>query len=297
MKEYPENSIIDERYRIINKLGQGGFSNVYLVEDIITRKILALKIIKEEVMKNDLTLTRFEREARASASLSHPNIVRVINIGTHDGLPYMASEYVKGKTLEEDLETRGRLSYLEACQIMYQLCEGVSFAHKHLIVHRDIKPNNIYLTPDATVKLGDFGIAHFENGKRVTQNEAIVGSVHYMAPEVAQGKAPSFQSDIYALGITFFELVTGKVPFDNASPVSVALMHVKDRFPSPHKYNPSVPRAIEKIILNACRKNPLDRYRTVIDLQKDIKKCLDNPKSLKPKQSFWARFLGFKMED
>lgn len=292
-----ENDLIDERYRIINELGEGGFANVYQAEDIITRKLLAVKIIKDEVLKNELTLARFEREARACASLNHPNIVRVINIGTHHNRPYMANELIKGKTLKDELDIRGKFTFKEAVDIMYQLCEAVAFAHSHLVVHRDIKPNNVYLTPDGTIKLGDFGIAHFENSTRVTKSEVIVGSVHYMAPEVSQGKTPTFQSDVYALGITFFELITGKVPYDGANPIAVAMMHIKERFPSPRKVLPTVPKALDKIILTAVRKNPLDRYRSVTEMQKALKVVIDNPKLITPRQSFFARFFGFKMDE
>ncbi len=292
-----ELELIDERYRIISELGEGGFSNVYQAEDIITRKLLALKIIKEEVLKNDLTLARFEREARACASLNHPNIVRVINVGTHNHRPYMANELIKGRTLKDELDIRGKFSFKEASDIMFQLCEAVSFAHSHLVVHRDIKPNNVYLTPDGTIKLGDFGIAYFENSRRVTKSEVIVGSVHYMAPEVSQGKTPTFQSDIYSLGITFFELITGKVPYDGANPIAVAMMHIKEKFPSPRKVLPTIPKAIDKIIMTACRKNPLDRYRSVSEMQKALRQVLDNPKSFSPRQSFFAKFFGFKTDD
>ena len=180
---------------------------------------------------------------------------------------------------------------------MYQLCEAVAFAHAHLVVHRDIKPNNIYLTPDGTIKLGDFGIAHFENSRRVTKSEVIVGSVHYMSPEVSQGKTPSFQSDIYSMGITFFELITGRVPYDGANPIAVAMMHIKEKFPSPRKVLPTVPKPIDKIIMTACRKNPMDRYRSVTEMQKALKQVLDNPQAMKPRQSALARFFGFKMDD
>ena len=291
------NDLIDERYRIVSELGEGGFSNVYQAEDIITRKRLAVKIIKQEVLKNELTLARFEREARACASLNHPNIVRVVNVGVHDQRPYMANELIKGRSLKDELDIRGKFGFKEASDIMFQLCEAVAFAHAHLVVHRDIKPNNVYLTPDGTIKLGDFGISYFENSRRVTKSEVIVGSVHYMAPEVSQGKTPTFQSDIYSLGITFFELITGKVPYDGANPIAVAMMHIKEKFPSPRKVLPPVPKALDKIIMTACRKNPIDRYRSVTEMQKALKHVIDTPKLLTPRQSFFARFFGFKMDD
>lgn len=210
--------IIDERYKIKSLLGEGGMAEVYLAEDLITRKEVAVKIIKEDTMKNPVNLTRFEREARAAASLNHQNIVRVINIGTYEGKPYMVNELIKGQTLRNVLNVRGKFSVLEACDIMYQLCSAVIHAHQHGVIHRDIKPQNVYITGDSTVKLGDFGIATFQNASKVTRSEVVVGSVHYLAPEISQGNPASVKSDIYALGITFFELLTGKVPFDDESP-------------------------------------------------------------------------------
>jgi eukaryotic-like serine/threonine-protein kinase len=292
-----DKDIIDERYQIIRELGEGGFAFVYQAEDLITGKEIALKIIKENAIKTQDNVTRFEREARASASLNHPNIVKVVNIGYHHHLPYMASELIKGKTLRGQLDEIKRLSFAKASEVMYQLCEAVSFAHSYLVVHRDIKPDNVFMTPDEMVKLGDFGIAFFENAHRVTQSQVIIGSVHYLPPEVTNGQSPTFRSDIYSLGVTFFELITGRVPFEGNNQINVAMMHIKEKFPSPRIFNHATPKALEKIILKACRKNPNDRYRSVIEMQKDIKALLDNPKLIQPRRSFWAKLLGFKMED
>lgn len=286
-----EIKLIDDRYKVIKVLGEGGMAIVYLAEDIITNKEVAVKIIKEETMKNPVNLTRFEREARAAASLNHQNIVRVINLGTFDSRPYMVNEYIKGKTLRDTLNVRGKFSFLEACDIMYQLCSAVLFAHQHGVIHRDIKPQNVFITVDGTVKLGDFGIATFQNGAHVTRSEVVVGSVHYLAPEISQGNPATPQSDIYAIGVTFFELITGRVPFDDESALTVALKHIKEKFPSVRKFNPKTPQAIEKIILKACGKSPLDRYRTVFDMRKDIEKILRNPDLIKEKKGFLARLF------
>jgi eukaryotic-like serine/threonine-protein kinase len=292
-----ENDIIDERYRMIKELGEGGFAYVYQAEDLITGKEVAVKIIKENAVKSKDNLIRFEREARASASLNHPNIVKVINIGYHEDLPYMATELIKGKTLRGQLDEQKRYSFVQACHIMAELCEAVQFAHNALVIHRDIKPDNVFLTPDETVKLGDFGIAFFENSRRVTKSQVIIGSVHYLPPEVTNGQSPTFKSDIYSLGITFFELITGRVPFEGTNQINVAMMHIKERFPSPRQFVTTTPASLEKIILKACRKNPLDRYRSVLDMQRDIQACLDDPKKLEPKRSFWAKFLGLKTHE
>lgn len=268
------NDLIDDRYRIIKILGEGGMAVVYLAEDTVASVEVAVKIIKEETMQNPTNLARFEREARAAASLRHQNIVKVINLGADKGRPYMVNEYVKGKTLRDTLNIRGKFSFMEACDIMYQLCSAVLFAHQHGVIHRDIKPQNVFISVDGTIKLGDFGIATFQNGAHVTRSEVVVGSVHYLAPEISQGNPATPQSDIYSLGITLFELITGRVPFDDESALSVALKHIQDKFPSVKKYNPATPQAIEKIILKACAKEPLNRYRSVFDMRKDIEKLL-----------------------
>ncbi len=285
--------IIDERYKIKSLLGEGGMAEVYLAEDLITRKEVAVKIIKEDTMKNPVNLTRFEREARAAASLNHQNIVRVINIGTYEGKPYMVNELIKGQTLRNVLNVRGKFSVLEACDIMYQLCSAVIHAHQHGVIHRDIKPQNVYITGDSTVKLGDFGIATFQNASKVTRSEVVVGSVHYLAPEISQGNPASVKSDIYALGITFFELLTGKVPFDDESPVTVALKHIKDKMPSVRKFNPKVPQCIEKIINKACDKNPASRYKSAFEMRKDIDRILRDPTIIN-KKSFFQKLFGKK---
>lgn len=289
--------LVDDRYRVTASLGEGGMAEVFEAQDIITKKMVALKIIKDEVMKNPLNIARFEREARASAALNHPNIIRVINLGVYNGHPYMANELVKGVTLEEALETRQKFTYAEAIDIMDQLLTATQVAHAHLVIHRDIKPSNIYMTPQGMIKLGDFGIATFENAVKVTKSQDIVGSAHYLAPEISQGKASSIQSDIYALGITFFEIITGRLPFDGNSNLSVAIMHIKDRFPSPRKYLPSCPKALEKIIMKACKKNPAERYKTALEMQKEIQKIKNNPKLMQPHHNFLVRFFGFATDE
>lgn len=283
--------ILDDRYEIEKVLGEGGMAIVYQAKDIITEKDVAIKIIREETMKNPLNLTRFEREARAAASLKHQNIVQVSNLGTYEGRPYMVTELVIGKTLREALSIRGKFSFLEACDIMYQLCSAVYYAHQHGVIHRDIKPQNVFITADGTIKLGDFGIATFQNSAHITRSDVVVGSVHYLAPEISEGNPATPQSDIYSLGITFFELITGRVPFDDESAVTVALKHIKDKFPSVRKYNPKTPVVIEKIIYKACAKSPYDRYKSAVDMRKDIERILTNPDLIKEKKSFWQRLF------
>jgi len=280
--------LLDDRYEITGMLGEGGMAIVYQARDIITDKDVAIKIIREETLKNPLNLTRFEREARAAASLKHQNIVQVSNLGAFQNRPYMVTELVKGKTLRDALSLRGKFSFLEACDIMYQLCSAVYYAHQHGVIHRDIKPQNVFITADGLIKLGDFGIATFQNSSHVTRSDVVVGSVHYMAPEISEGNPASPQSDIYSLGVTFFELVTGRVPFDDESAVTVALKHIKDKFPSVRKFNPKCPIIIEKIIFKACAKSPYDRYKSAVDMRRDIERILQNPDLIKRKQGFWA---------
>lgn len=285
------NDVIQDRYRIKQVLGEGGMAIVYLAYDLISKKDVAIKIIKPETMKNPINLTRFEREARAAASLNHQNVVRVINLGTFEGRPFMVNEFIKGQTLKDLLSKRGKFTFLEASDIMYQLCSAVLHAHQHGVIHRDIKPENVFITKDGTIKLGDFGIATFQDlNSRVTKSEVVVGSVHYLAPELSTGAHPSIQSDIYALGVTFFELITGRVPFDDESPVTVALKHIKEKFPSPRKYNSKTPAAIEKIILKACAKSPTDRYKDALEMRKDIDRILRDPSLIK-KKSFFERLF------
>ena len=288
------NEIIDDRYKIIESLGEGGMAIVYKAHDLINDRDVALKMLKQATAADKVNLNRFEREARAAASLNHQNIVKVVNVGTYNGLPYMVNEFVNGQNLRQVLDVRGKFSFMEACDIMYQLCSAVYYAHQHGVIHRDIKPQNVFITADGTIKLGDFGIATFQNSAHVTRSDVVVGSVHYLAPEISQGNPASPQSDIYSLGITFFELITGRVPFDDESAVTVALKHIKEKFPSVRKYNPKTPIVIEKIINKACAKSPIDRYRSAIDMRKDIERILQNPDLIKKKQGFFARLFKKK---
>lgn len=293
----PLGQVIDQRYRITAFLGAGGMAEVYEAKDIIMRRLVALKIIKDEVLDNPLNVVRFEREARAAALLDHPNIVAVLNLGTDEGHPYMVNELINGVNLGAALETRTRFTLVETLDIINQLCSAVICAHDNGVIHRDIKPANVYVTPDGILKLGDFGIAQVASSPKVTTSQDIIGSAHYLAPEISQGKPASAQSDIYALGVTFFEIATGHVPFDAETNIAIAIKHIKDKFPSPRKFIPSFPKPLEKIILKACKKTPKDRYSSVRELQKEIQKLQTHPELLKPRQSFWVRYFGFATEE
>ena len=286
-------SLVDGRYRISARIGHGGMAEVYEGHDIINKKMVAIKLIREDVMNNPVNLARFQNEASIAASLNHENIVQVYNHGTINGIPYIANEYIKGQTLKEVLDFRSSLPMGEAIDIMMQLAAALNYAHKHGIVHRDVKPDNIYLMGDGTIKLGDFGIAQSDTNFSSPNNE-IVGSVYYLAPEITTGKAATPQSDIYAAGVTFFELITGHAPFIKDNPVDIAIAHVKEKFPSPKKYLPNCPKELERIIFQCVKKNPMERYQTANELYDDLKALKENPNSFKEKKNIFARIFGFK---
>lgn len=281
------NEIIDDRYKILGSLGEGGMAIVYKAHDLITDRDVAMKMLRQEKAADKVNLNRFEREARATASLNHQNIVKVINVGNYNGLPYMVNEFVNGQNLRQVLDVRGKFSLMEACDIMYQLCSAVIYAHEHGVIHRDIKPQNIFLTPDGTIKLGDFGIAILQNSGHITRSQTVIGTVQYIAPEVADGNPATIQSDIYAMGITFFELITGRVPFDGDTIYEVARMQIKEKFPSVKKYNPKTPECIEDIIYCSVEKDPRDRYPNAEAMRKDIERILKNSSLLEKKKSFF----------
>lgn len=300
-------TLIDGRYRITARVGHGGMAEVYEANDIINKRVVAIKLILEKVMKDPLNLHRFENEATIAASLNHPNIVKVYNHGTVDGIPYIANEFIKGQNLKEALDFRSFLPLQEALDYMIQLSDALYYAHQHSIIHRDVKPDNIYLMSDGTIKLGDFGIAQINNATISPKEKSeIVGSVYYLAPEITRGHPASAQSDIYSLGITFFELLTGHVPFSKPIPADadsqkvqkilteIAVMHANERFPSIKRYLPNCPKEVERIIAKCVKKNPKERYKDARELNSDLLDLKNHPELLKEKKSFFARLFGFK---
>ena len=291
-------SLVDGRYRVSARIGHGGMAEVYEGHDIINKKMVAIKLIREDVMRNPVNLLRFKNEASIAASLNHPNIVRVYNHGTVDGIPYIANEFIKGQSLKDVLDFRSSLPFEEAIDIMLQLSSALAYAHTHGIVHRDVKPDNMYIMGDGTIKLGDFGIAQADSSSKYTETDEngneIVGSVYYLAPEITLGKPASSQSDIYAAGVTFFEMITGHVPFIKENPVDIAVAHVKEKFPSPKKYIPNCPREIERIIFKCTKKNPKDRYSSANELYNDLTALKNNHKVIKEKKGIFAKIFGFK---
>ena len=274
--------LLGERYRIIDTLGEGGMANVYLAEDIILQRKVAVKILRLDLQNEPQTQARFQREALATSELSHPNIVSVLDVGTDHGLPYMVMEYVDGPDLKEYIRQNAPLDLHEVIRIMDQILSAVALAHKHNVIHRYLKPQNILMDKRGNIKIADFGIAVALNQSSVTQTNSVMGSVHYMSPEQTRGGLVTKQSDIYSLGIILYELITGTVPFNGDTPVSIALKHAQEPIPSIRKKDQSVPQALENVVLKATAKDPRDRYATAQAMQADLDSSLDPERADEP---------------
>lgn len=269
---------INERYEIVRTIGEGGMANVYLAHDIILDRDVAVKVLRGDLANDEKFVRRFQREAISASSLSHPNIVEMYDVGEDQGQYYIVMEYVNGKTLKNLIKKRGALTLPEVMDIMLQLTSGIACAHDSYIIHRDIKPQNVLILDDGMVKITDFGIAMALNSHELTQTNSVMGSVHYLPPEQANGSGSTIKSDIYSLGILMFELLTGKVPFKGENAVEIAIKQMKDQIPSVTRINNDIPQSIENIILRACAKNPLNRYDSIRQMYDDIKTCLNPEK-------------------
>ena len=267
--------IFADRYELKELIGQGGMADVYLAYDDILKREVAVKILRSSLTGDPIYITRFHREARAAAALCHRNIVEIYDVGEEDDLYYIVMEYVRGQTLKELINKRGALHYVEAVDIMKQVVSATALAHSMGIVHRDLKPQNILVTDSGIVKIADFGIASIQSLSQVTQTHTIMGSLHYLAPEIARGEKATPQSDIYALGVVFYELLRGDVPFNGESPVNIALKHMRDEIPSVRAYNPAIPQSVENIIIKATAKNTNNRYQCADDMLDDLDTCLE----------------------
>lgn len=274
--------LLGDRYRIIDTLGEGGMANVYLAEDIILQRKVAVKILRLDLQKEPQTLARFQREALATSELSHPNIVSVLDVGTDHGLPYMVMEYVNGPNLEEYIQKKSPLDLHEVIRIMDQILSAMTLAHKHNVIHRDLKPQNVLMDKKGNIKIADFGIAVALNQSSITQTNSAMGSVHYMSPEQTRGGLVTKQSDIYSLGIILYELITGKVPFNGDTPVAIALKHAQEPIPSIRKKDPKVPQALENVVLKATAKDPRDRYASAQGMKADLDTSLDPSRKDEP---------------
>ncbi len=267
-------NMIANRYEVFQHIGQGGMADVFLAMDTILNRQVAVKILRSELSTDAVSVLRFEREAQAATALTHPNIVDIYDVGDYKGHHFIVMEYVQGRTLKQVVQARGALLKEEAVDIMKQLCSAIAEAHKRGIIHRDIKPQNVIVKADGTIKVLDFGIALAKGSMQLTQANNVMGSVHYLAPELAKGESASVQSDIYALGIVLFEMLTGDVPFKAESAVQVALMHMRNEIPDVRSINPTVPQSLENIVIRATAKDKTLRYSSCNEMLEDLRTCL-----------------------
>jgi len=265
---------INERYLVIKTIGEGGMANVYLAQDTILNRYVAVKVLRGDLADDEKFVRRFQREALSASKLSHPNIVEMYDVGEDKGNYYIVMEYIDGKTLKSLIKRRGALTLPEVVDIMTQLCSAIMCAHDSYIIHRDIKPQNVLILEDGRVKITDFGIAMALNSNELTQTNSVMGSVHYLPPEQANGSGSTIKSDIYSLGILMYELLIGKVPFKGDNAVEIAIKQMKEPIPSICSQNPDIPQSIENIVLKACAKNPKNRYDSVKEMYDDIKNAL-----------------------
>lgn len=268
---------LDGRYEIIEIIGVGGMAVVYKAFDNIDNRIVAVKILKDEYLTNEEFRRRFKNESKAIAVLSHPNIVKVYDVSYGDRLQYIVMEYVEGITLKEYIEQQGIIETREAVYFVTQILRALQHAHDKGIVHRDIKPQNIMLISDGTIKVTDFGIARFSRSETKTMTETAIGSVHYISPEQAKGSVTDSKSDLYSVGVVLYEMLTGKLPFQSDNAVSVALMQLQKDPVRPRQINPNIPVGLEQIIMRAMQKNPFDRYQSASEMLVDIDEYKRNP--------------------
>lgn len=277
---------INDRYAIIRTLGEGGMANVYLAYDTILDRNVAVKVLRGDLANDDKFVRRFQREALSASSLNHPNIVEMYDVGEDDGQYYIVMEYVEGKTLKQLLKKRGSLTITEVIDIMSQITDGMAHAHDSYIIHRDIKPQNIMILENGLIKITDFGIAMAMNSTQLTQTNSVMGSVHYLPPEQANGKGSTLRSDIYSMGILMYELLTGGVPYKGDNAVEIALKHLKEPLPSIRKKLPELPQSIENIILRSTAKNPQNRYKDAREMYQDIITAMDESRANERKYNY-----------
>ena len=267
--------LIADRYEILEKVGTGGMADVYKSKDHTLNRFVAVKVLKQEFSENANFVSKFRVEAQAAAGLMHPNIVNVYDVGEEKGIYYIVMELVDGITLKNYISKRGRLGYKEAVTIALQVSMGLEAAHRNHIIHRDIKPQNIIISRDGKVKVTDFGIAKAATSDTITSN--VMGSVHYTSPEQARGGFSDEKSDVYSLGVTLYEMLTGEVPFDGETTVAIAIRHIQEPMPSPKKLNPDIPYSVDQIVLKCCEKSPDRRYQNMQELAADLKKSISDP--------------------
>lgn len=269
--------ILGNRYELIKEIGSGGMANVYLARCRMLNRYVAVKVLKTEFANDKEFLSRFNKEAQAAAAINSPNIVNVYDVGHEGDTHYIVMEYVEGQTLKEYIDKNGMLSWQQTVDYAIQICTALDRAHKHGIVHRDIKPQNIILTNDGVLKVTDFGIARASTNETVNMGESTMGSVHYFSPEQARGSYTDEKSDIYSLGVVMYELITGKLPFNGDTPIAIAIKHIQEKPVSPKEYNVSVPLAVESIILKAMSKEQNLRYQSAESMLVDLLASKRNP--------------------
>ncbi len=267
--------IVGDRYEILERIGTGGMSDVYKAKDHKLNRMVAVKVLKQEFSENANFVSKFRVEAQAAAGLAHPNIVNVYDVGEENGVYYIVMELVEGITLKKYIEKKARLSVKEAVSIAIQVSMGIEAAHNNHIIHRDIKPQNIIISKEGKVKVTDFGIAKAATSNTITSN--VMGSVHYTSPEQARGGYSDEKSDVYSLGITMFEMLTGRVPFNGETTVAIAIKHIQEEMPSPRDYVSEIPVSVEQIVFKCCQKSPDRRYQSMGELITDLKRSLMTP--------------------
>lgn len=274
---------INGRYELIAPLGEGGMANVYLAKDLILNRLVAVKIIRLDLSHDKNAVRRFQREALATTEMVHPNIVTIYDVGDENGLQYIVMEYVKGSDLKQYIKKNHPLSMPRVLEIMEQILSAVEEAHQHGIIHRDLKPQNILVNEDGQIKITDFGIAIAISENTLTQTNTMMGSVHYLSPEQARGSMATKQSDIYSLGIILYELLTGTVPFDGSSPLSIAIKHFKENVPSVREKVPYVPQSLDNVVLKATARDADERYQTVEAMAADLRTTLSPERADEPR--------------
>ena len=283
-------TILSGRYEIIEVIGSGGMAIVYRAKDNLLDRFVAVKMLREDLQDDKDFVERFKAEARSAASLNHPNVVSVFDVGTDGDREYFVMEYIEGITLKEIIDER-QLGWKTACSYGVQIAGAIEHAHKKNIVHRDIKPHNIMITKDKVVKVTDFGIARAVTSSTIVRAGNVIGSVHYFSPEQASGGAVDFKSDIYSMGVVLYEMLTGKVPFEAENPVAIAKMHVDDQPQPPMELNPEIPEAVNDIVLKAMAKQPSKRYQKSEDFAADLKKVMTDPVNLNVKDEDATQFV------
>jgi serine/threonine protein kinase len=269
-----EGKKLGGRYEIISRVGGGGMAVVYKARDLLLNRYVAIKVLSESLSNDSEFIRRFSREAQAAASLSHPNIVNVYDVGRDGYTHYIVMELVEGPTLKQYIQERGPLPVEEAANIAIQICDGLAHAHENQIVHRDIKPHNILLGPNGRVKVTDFGIARAASSSTITQTGSVMGSVHYFSPEQARGGVIGEKSDLYSLGIVMYEMLTGRIPFDGDSAISIALKHLQETPEDPRTFNPNIPDSMVAIISRALEKDPAMRFPSARAMMQEIQRAV-----------------------